>query len=314
MKRPARLVALDRVDLLVIGAEAGAIDPDEVVDGVDLMVLARLEARLAVAPSLAAAAAEALITIAGRRPFRTGNRPAAWLAAAHLAALNGRSLDLAVDDAVRLVDGAASGALDRRAVTALLAEALGDHAVGRARRLATRLAARAATLTRTRERPRPPVRVCPLCQRTVSDGSLWLGGPWMVVPRDDLIRGCVRQHGAHDHEGRPVPAVAPPVDDRSAPLVHGSVGDDDAFVALTRGGPVLLRPDAGPEPDHPVTYEVVPLSEVSVSSLVGPWDRLAARHVPVARVAVGDGSLRADQALLDWSDVRALTGTGSWVR
>jgi hypothetical protein len=108
--------------------------------------------------------------------------------------------------------------------------------------------------------------------------------------------------------------VAPPVDDRSAPLVHGSVGDDDAFVALTRGGPVLLRPDAGPEPDHPVTYEVVPLSEVSVSSLVGPWDRLAARHVPVARVAVGDGSLRADQALLDWSDVRALTGTGSWVR
>jgi hypothetical protein len=299
---------LDRADLVVLGAEAAGLDPYEVADEVDVGALVMVEAQLAGARTVPAAAASALVTIAARRPFPRDNRAAAWLAAAHVVALNGWELELDIGLAVLLVDDAAAGRRDERAVASVLADHLRSPRSARLRRLA----ARAAALARSPQPPQPPELRCPLCHRPLRRTAIWQQSPWAVVPRHQLIGGCLRQHGVHDRHGRAAERAAEPVRDQAVPLVRGRVDDtgSEAFVALTGQGPVLLCPAGTGAGDRPVTYDLFVLDELSLSGLVGRWDRLLQEREPVARIELEDGPLDPSRAALDWDEVRTLSATG----
>jgi hypothetical protein len=294
---------LDRAELVVVGAEAAGADPCEVADQADVGVLVVLEGRLATARTVPGAAAEALVTIAACRPFPRGNRAAAWLAAAHLVALNGWELDLDVGLAVLIVDDAAAGRRHQRDVASVLADHVRVPARDRRHRL--------AGFARRPERPVPPVLRCPSCHRALNRDALWLD-PWVVPSRQQLISGCRRQHGVHDGEGNAVARPGVPTDDRAAPLVRGRIDDDgpEAFVALTGNGPVLLRPagDDDGDGDRTVRYDLFVLDELPLSGLIGRWDGLVHGREPVARVELEPGPLDPTRAQLDWSEVRTLVG------
>jgi hypothetical protein len=298
----------DRVDLVLVGAEALGADPDEVLDGADMGLLVLIESRLRGARSVAGAAAAALVAVAAGRPFPDGNRAAAWLAAALVAALNDRRLVMEVDGALALVGAAEAGTLDEAAVAAEIERALAGPA--RRRSAVAAAARRIVALARTPEPASPPERSCPVCRRPVDADVLWLGAPWAVVPPDQLVSGCARRHGAHDRHGRSVAptrraATPTPAPGDRLPLI---AGPGPAFVALTDGGPVLLR---AAEPDRSVTYDLFTLDDLPLSALVGDWGDLTAGRSPVARVVVDDEPIDPRAPALDWRDVRALATTGT---
>lgn len=154
-------------------------------------------------------AAELLVGIAAGRPFELANLATAWAVAAHVMSLNGKRLDVAPEDAHRLMRDVVRGDIDESTVSKELAR-WARARPGFARQALTFLAA-------TRATPAMIEWSCPVCGRPVAEPpgrtSVFLVEP---SPRD-VVFDCARRYRAHQADGRQLSAaVTDPFDDQLA--------------------------------------------------------------------------------------------------
>jgi prophage maintenance system killer protein len=293
---------VDEADLVLIAAAASGADPGLVLDGTDVAALARIASCAQAAPTPEAAAAAVLVGVARGRPFPHGNRAAAWLAAAHVLARNGRHVRIRDEDALALVSGAERGDDGEGAV----AWALAGHSVERRRGLRRALGWMVSPLRGSVVETRP----CPLCSRPVRVHARDMASmPPGASARLVVSARCWRQNRAHGRDGRPHPALPPVEDDdgRWCPVVTGpSYGGRRAFAGMVgAGGVVFLPAPAGPEPE---SYEAVLVPGLCVSDLVGDWRRLSVRGVALGRAQAAWVRFDAAGVLLDWQRLAGFSG------
>ena len=194
---------LDAADLVSVAAAATERDPDDVVSNCDVAVLTAIAGRAAACPSVVGAAAETMVGVAASRPFSIGNEAAAWLAAAHVLALNGVVVVGETDDVVELVRGAASGALDELAASTALAR-ITQRAPGAFDRLIRWLfVVRPGTMT-----VRLRTLGCPACGRDVIFPT-FTGRVVGVPTTSERIAVCARHNRTHGRDGLPIPGRTP---------------------------------------------------------------------------------------------------------
>jgi hypothetical protein len=189
---------LDVADLVMIAASAASADPDDVLAACDVAVLSAVTGRSAVALTLPRAAAELLVGVAASRPFASGNSAAAWLATAHLLALNRRVLQLGDSEILDLVAATSTGALDERGAAARIASALRPVPGPMARCLRWLLVARPSGSS-----VRLALWPCPACGREVAI-PMFAGAQVGAPTSSERVTVCARQHHIHGRDGMPV--------------------------------------------------------------------------------------------------------------
>jgi prophage maintenance system killer protein len=285
-------VPVDDADLVVVGAVATGVGPDVLLDGTEVAALARIVARVEDASTPFEEAAAVLCGIAGRRPFPTGNRAAAWLGAAYVLAANGLSLRISDAEATALVRAAEGFASEREVV-----DVLRDHVrpPGGTVRRVLRFLAEPRSVDGG---PWP----CPACARPVDVDArsvAGLRGPTSREAVPTLMALCRRQHGTHDRTRRAPPA--PPFeagDTRWCPVVRANEETGQAFLAVSASGGVAFFPGED-ESARPV-YEVAHVRELHAGDLAGDWAHLRARADAVGRVAASAVHFDDAGEALDW--------------
>jgi prophage maintenance system killer protein len=302
---------VDEADLILIGATALDVDPEELVEQAEVDVLAAIAERTSTTPGPVEAAAEVLVGLAASRPFPFGNRAAAWLAAAHLLALNAINVEIDEGEARTLVRRAAVGEINEAETCAALMASVVKPA-GNVRRAMHWL----ATPSRSTPRPANGTWTCPVCGRAA---EIVIRPPGLrsygsVVTPAMVIAACAHQHQAHDRYGslpRQLARSYQPAD-RWIPVIRPTEPvAGDPFIVIAPSGAVAFMPtppattehDSGPEP-----YEVIVLAELRPTDLLGSWESLPACGTVIGQV--GHDAIRFDPTgrSVDWD--RLLEGCG----
>ena len=275
---------MDEGWLVWVAARATKTDPQAVLEAADAraLVIAVAEVEAAGHEPLDVAAA-ALTAVACHRPFRSGNRAAAWMAAAVVLADAGIRLGLPDDAAAGLVVGAEHGLVSRDAVrTALAAGRKAGTAAGRGRVLS---------------------RSCPVCQRELHAYEEFVVGRGSVLISNtdfELAARCWYEHRAHDRTGRPI-VSRDGVEDAGGwrPVVRH---DRSASVlVLVDHRAVLLRAVHG-------AYMATCVSDLAASELAGDWEVLHAGGEPLGRVPAASVRFDATEGMVDWRVLDAAIG------
>jgi hypothetical protein len=189
---------LDEAGLVYVAAAATGTRPDEVLATCDVAALASVAAALEGVTSGLDAAAVALGELGRRRPFARGNTAAAWLAAAHLLAVDDRRLVIGPAAAVAVLGAAAE--LGPGEIAVVLRERTEPRATT-VRRLVQRLVGR-------RPLAGPGVFACPACGRTLVQRrhDLVAAGPWAEAARMERVARCAVENGGHDRRAAARPA------------------------------------------------------------------------------------------------------------
>lgn len=260
---------VDEGDLVWIAAAASGRDPEALLAACDIAVLAGIVAKAESARSPLGAAAAVLVGIAHQRPFPIDNAATAWLAAAYLLTVSAIRVRMTDAEVATLVTAAGDGHMSTFDVVAALEAA----------RPAPRRPLRELLRSMWVSPPKPPVTWdCPMCAlpvRVPATDAAWMLGPNRPEARAVLLALCQRQHGSHRAARGPVPSSDVSNGVATLPVVSGPVrGGRPSFLVPNGPRPLAFMPEAD---NTSRGYHVLHLRELTVSDLLGSWERLYAK-------------------------------------
>jgi hypothetical protein len=185
---------LDEAELVHVAAMATGRPPATVLTTTDVAALAHVVAHLEQATTRVEAAATAVLEIGRRRPFGDGSPAAAWLAAAHLLALDGRSLRIGPVGAAGVL------AAEERIGVAEVTEVLVEHSEPRRSRIGRLL----RPLLEVHRPDGPSLLPCPACGLPVvrRRNDITDAGPWSSSAVAQRVARCAVEHRTHDRWAR----------------------------------------------------------------------------------------------------------------
>jgi hypothetical protein len=185
---------LDEAELVHVAAMATRRPPAAVLATTDVAALAHVVAHLEQATTRVEAAATAVLEIGRRRPFGDGSTATAWLAGAHLLALDGLSLRIGPVGAAGVI------ATDERIGVAEVAAVLLEHSEPRRSRIGRLL----RPLFEVHRPDGPSLLPCPACGLPVvrRRNDIALAGPWSSSAVAQRVARCAVEHRTHDRWAR----------------------------------------------------------------------------------------------------------------